>query len=36
MKSRRLQWAEMGERRNAYRILVVKSLGRQTKKWEDK
>jgi hypothetical protein len=44
MKSRRMRWAghvtRMGEKRNAYRILVGKpegrrSLGRPRRRWED-
>jgi hypothetical protein len=43
-KSRRMQWAGdvalMGEKRNAYRILVgksegIRSLGRPRRRWED-
>jgi hypothetical protein len=39
IKSRRMRWAryvaQIGEKRNAYRILVGKPLGRQRHRWVD-
>jgi hypothetical protein len=32
LKSRRVRWAEYGEKRNAYRVLVGKPKGKTTRK----